>query len=83
MIIEFDCFLIDEVIAVGDARFRQRCQFELFEKRGDRAMILVSHSPAYIKAHCHRVCVLLRGRLHPFDSIDDGFAFYNEHAAEQ
>jgi capsular polysaccharide transport system ATP-binding protein len=83
MIIEFDCFLIDEVIAVGDARFRQRCQFELFEKRGDRAMILVSHSPSYIKAHCHRVCVLLRGTLHPFDSIDDGFAFYNEHAAEQ
>ncbi len=83
MIIEFDCFLIDEVIAVGDARFRQRCQYELFEKRGDRAMILVSHSPAYIKAHCHRVCVLLRGQLHGFSEVEEGFAFYNEHAAEQ
>ena len=33
MAIEFDCFLIDEVIAVGDARFHDRCAHELFERR--------------------------------------------------
>jgi ABC-type polysaccharide/polyol phosphate transport system ATPase subunit len=44
---------------------------------------LVSHSPAYIKAYCHRVCVLLRGQLHGFSEVEEGFAFYNEHAAEQ
>ena len=31
--IDFDCFLIDEVIAVGDSRFQVRCNEELFEKR--------------------------------------------------
>jgi ABC-type polysaccharide/polyol phosphate transport system ATPase subunit len=31
MIIEFDCFLIDEIAAVGDARFHDRCNHELFE----------------------------------------------------
>ena len=35
MAIEFDCYLIDEVIAVGDARFHEKCQIELFEKRKD------------------------------------------------
>ena len=33
MAIEFDCYLIDEVISVGDARFHAKCQRELFEKR--------------------------------------------------
>jgi capsular polysaccharide transport system ATP-binding protein len=82
MIIEFDCFLIDEIVAVGDDRFGQRCQYELFEKRSDRAMVIVSHNPRYIRAHCHRVAVLVRGRLHDFDSIDEGYEFYQAHAAE-
>ena len=43
MVIEFDCFLIDEIVAVGDARFHEKCNYELFERRGDRAMIIVSH----------------------------------------
>lgn len=83
MIIEFDCFLIDEVIAVGDDRFKKRCQEELFEKRKDRAMIMVSHSAQFIKSHCTRVCVLLRGRLHHFARIEKGFAFYHARAAQQ
>src|SRR5437763_4030387 len=32
MTIDFDCYLIDEVLSVGDARFRDRCKVELFEK---------------------------------------------------
>lgn len=78
MIIEFDCFLIDEIIAVGDARFHEKCNHELFEKRGDRAMIIVSHDPNYIRQHCTRATVLHGGRLHEFPSIDQAFDFYNE-----
>lgn len=82
MVIDFDCYLIDEVVAVGDDRFRERCQTELFQKRGDRAMVIVSHSPAYIRAHCDRTAVLLGGKLHHFDSVDEGFAFYQQHRLE-
>jgi len=82
MIVEFDCYLIDEVMAVGDARFTERCQEELFEKRGDRAMVIVTHSEDYVRRHCDRVAVLLRGELHHFDSIDQGFDFYQRHASE-
>lgn len=73
MIIEFDCFLIDEIGAVGDARFHDRCNHELFGKRGDRAMVLVSHDPAYLRDHCNRFALLHEGRLVQFDDFDAAY----------
>jgi len=81
MVVEFDCFLIDEIVAVGDARFHDKCNYELFERRGDRAMIIVSHFPEYIRLHCTRAAVLLKGGLVHTASIDDAFAIYDEERA--
>lgn len=78
MAIEFDCFLIDEVMVVGDKRFHDRCHDELFRKRKDRAFILVSHDAEVIKLYCERACVLHQGRLTEFDSVDAAYEFYNE-----
>jgi capsular polysaccharide transport system ATP-binding protein len=78
MVIEFDCFLIDEIIAVGDARFHEKCNHELFIKRADRAMIIVSHDPTYIREHCTRAAVLVNGQLHHPASLDEAFDFYHE-----
>jgi len=78
MVIEFDCFLIDEIIAVGDANFHQKCLVELFEKRADRAKIIVSHQTRYIREHCSRASVLAGGKLHHFDDLDEAFAFYED-----
>ena len=78
MVIEFDCFLIDEIVAVGDARFHQKCNHELFDKRGDRAMIIVSHEIGYIKEHCQRASVLHEGSLRHFEDVDEAHAFYTE-----
>jgi len=77
MAIEFDCFLIDEVVAVGDARFRAKCEEELFVKRGDRAMIIVSHSSSYVRKHCDRAAVLDGGVLHHFDDVDEAYQYYD------
>ena len=77
MAIEFDCFLIDEVVAVGDARFQEKSNEELFVKRADRAMIIVSHNDAYIRTHCDRAAVLAGGTLHHFATIDDAYDYYN------
>ena len=76
MAVEFDCFLIDEVVAVGDARFHDRCAHELFDRRRDRAMIIVSHEPHYIRDHCDRACVLQGNRLHEFADVAGAYAFY-------
>jgi capsular polysaccharide transport system ATP-binding protein len=76
MVIEFDCFLIDEVVAVGDDRFTQKCQHELFEKRRDRAMIIVSHNHDYIQQHCERTVLLKNGKLILFDDVDEAYHDY-------
>ncbi len=76
MAVEFDCFLIDEVIAVGDSRFHEKCRIELFERRKDRAMIFVSHHADFIRAHCHRAAVLHDGRLTSHDNLDRAFEHY-------
>jgi ABC-type polysaccharide/polyol phosphate transport system ATPase subunit len=78
MVVEFDCFLIDEIIAVGDARFHEKCHVELFEKRADRAMIIVSHDSGYIRAHCDRIGVLNGGGLSMFEDVEEGFQFYEQ-----
>ena len=83
MVIEFDCYLIDEVIAVGDDRFKERCQHELFEKRRDRAMIIVSHQADFIRNHCDDAVVLTCGKLHSFPNVEEGFQFYHAHADEK
>jgi capsular polysaccharide transport system ATP-binding protein len=81
MVVEFDCFLIDEIVSVGDARFQEKCRIELFEKRKDRTMILVSHDPGFIRAHCEHASVLVEGKLTSFEHVDDAFTFYQEHSA--
>ena len=75
--VEFDCYLIDEVIAVGDSRFSEKCKYELFEKRKDRSIILVSHSPAAIKEYCDNAMVLNNGIMHKFDNMDEAYKFYH------
>ncbi|AMU04871.1 ATP-binding protein [Burkholderia cenocepacia] len=80
MAIEFECFLIDEIIAVGDSRFHAKCHHELFERRRDRALIIVSHDAGYIREHCDRAAVLAQGKLHSFEQIDDAYAFYQNSA---
>jgi len=67
--VDFDCYLIDEVIAAGDQNFQLRCHEELFDKRADRALILASHVPEIVKSYCSRALVLHRGRAKMFDDL--------------
>lgn len=77
MVVEFDCFLIDEIIAVGDHRFHEKCQIELFEKRADRSMIIVSHDADFVAKHCDKAAVLLNKTLHCFDHTEQAYEFYH------
>ncbi|WP_366519518.1 ABC transporter ATP-binding protein [uncultured Erythrobacter sp.] len=74
MITEFDCFLIDEVSAVGDARFHARCNYELFERRADRAMIIVSHNTSYINNHCNKFALLHDAKLKLYDDFEEAYS---------
>jgi capsular polysaccharide transport system ATP-binding protein len=75
--IDFDCYLVDEIIAAGDQRFQRRSHEELFEKRADRSMILASHIGDIVKAYCSRALVLHRGRGKVFDDLDLALDIYD------
>jgi ABC-type polysaccharide/polyol phosphate transport system ATPase subunit len=81
MTVDFECYLIDEVIAVGDARFHEKCLIELFEKRADRAKIIVSHDINYIRAHCQSAAVISQGKLIYFEDLEEAFQFYTDVAS--
>jgi capsular polysaccharide transport system ATP-binding protein len=74
--IEFDCYLIDELVAVGDARFQQKCQEELFGQRADRAFIMASHDVHLVAAHCHKALVIEGGKAKLFDDVDEAVEIY-------
>ncbi|WP_205925963.1 ATP-binding cassette domain-containing protein [Rhizobium sp. P38BS-XIX] len=75
--VDFDCYLIDEVLAVGDKRFQERSFQELFVKRKDRAMIIVGHNLNMIGDLCKTALVLKNGRGRVFDDIEAAFRIYS------
>lgn len=77
VVIEFDCYLIDEVIMVGDARFYERCREELFVKRADRALIIVSHDMHFVKEICDRSVVIHDRKMVECSSVQEGIDLYH------
>lgn len=74
--IEFDCYLIDEVILVGDQSFQRKCHEELFTKRGDRAMIIVSHDMHTVRNVCDRAFIIRDGVANYHEDIDSAVEEY-------
>jgi len=74
--IEFDCYLIDELVAVGDARFQQKCQEELFERRASRSFMMASHDTHLIARHCDRALIIESGKAKVFEDIDEAVEVY-------
>jgi capsular polysaccharide transport system ATP-binding protein len=77
MAIEFDVYLIDEVLAVGDARFQAKCQEAFTHRRKNAGLIVVSHSMPTINAYCDRAGVLVDGQVIMFDNVGKAIEMYN------
>jgi ABC-type polysaccharide/polyol phosphate transport system ATPase subunit len=69
-----DVLLIDEVLAVGDASFQQKCTDVFHEMRdSDKTVVLVTHDMQAVEAYCHRAMLLHDGELlHIGDPEDVG-----------
>jgi ABC-type polysaccharide/polyol phosphate transport system ATPase subunit len=60
--VDADILLIDEVLAVGDAAFQQKCYDEFYRLRDEgRTMILVTHDMSAVERFCDRAVLLERG----------------------
>jgi ABC-2 type transport system ATP-binding protein len=59
-----DVLILDEIFAVGDAGFKERCQdrYRELHRRG-HSMLLVSHDPRTIATFCERALLLEGGRI--------------------
>jgi len=75
--IEFDCYLIDEVILVGDQNFQRKCHHELFEKRADRTMVIASHDMNTIRDICNRGVVIHNGVANDHNDVTEAIAEYD------
>ena len=62
--VDADILLIDEVLAVGDAAFQQKCFDEFFRMREEgKTIVLVTHDMGAVERFCHRAMLLERGHL--------------------
>ena len=76
MAFDFDYYLIDEVMAVGDPQFREKGAKLLRQRLANANVILVSHSMADIRKHCDMVVHVNRGNTVLYTDIEAGIAAY-------
>jgi len=67
--VDFECYIVDEVTAVGDARFRRRCEEELLARRDKATLIMTSHDPYVLELYCTRGALLYGGALTFYDTV--------------
>lgn len=76
MAIPFECYLIDETLAVGDARFQKRCGEVFSQRRAHADIILISHSMKTIRDYCKSGIILANGRAVIYDDVNDAIEVY-------
>jgi capsular polysaccharide transport system ATP-binding protein len=76
MSIQFDYYLIDEVIAVGDPSFKRKSKLVLSERLQNSTVLLVSHSSSIMKEFCQHGIVVEGGRLLEFSSLTKAIKYY-------
>lgn len=79
MAIEFDFYLIDEIISVGDARFKAKCAQAFMTKSHKSNMIMVSHSEKTLNDFCNCAFWLREGSIYYFENVKTALAEYNNY----
>lgn len=76
MAFDFDVFLIDELTAVGDARFREKSRQALLAKKGQANYIMVSHNINELIRDCDSLILLSKEKLELYEDVDKGLETY-------
>ncbi|WP_226645127.1 ABC transporter ATP-binding protein [Microbulbifer variabilis] len=74
--VEFDVYLIDEVMSVGDVHFRRKCETVISEKRTSSSFIIVTHAMSVLKKNCDVGIYIGDGQVRVYHSIDKAIALY-------
>ena len=76
--IPFDTYLIDEVTATGDARFKRKSKGIFRERMKKSSAIMVSHSMKDIRGFCDAGLVLHEGKIENYDEVNDAIKRHEE-----
>ncbi len=77
--VEPEVLLVDEVLAVGDTSFQQKCLRRIRElKSGGTAIVFVSHDLATVRSLCDRAMFLLQGEVQAIDKTEPVIRRYYE-----
>jgi capsular polysaccharide transport system ATP-binding protein len=74
-------YLVDEVMAVGDASFKNKSQKAMRELATKAGLIIVAHSEGTIRQFCQSVVWLRDGKAYWYDSVNKGLREYKENVA--
>lgn len=77
MAFDFDYYLIDEVMSVGDAQFKRKCADAFKEKLQKANVVLVSHSMPEIEKLCDIVLLVRDGGIQVYEDVAEGIKAYN------
>lgn len=78
MAIDFGCYLVDEITAVGDARFKKKCSKVFQRKLQTSKIVMISHSETTIKKFCDSAYILENGELNYFEDVDEAIKMHNK-----
>ncbi|EFD0342274.1 ABC transporter ATP-binding protein [Escherichia coli] len=79
MAFKFDYYLVDEVTAVGDARFKKKCADLFKERHRDSSFLMVSHSLSSLKEFCDVALFVARdNRVSFLDDIEEAINLYQD-----
>ena len=73
---EFDYYLVDEAMSVGDAHFKKKASDAFKEKVGKANIILVTHGMTQVRTMCDLVLVLHGGKATLYDDVEEGIKVY-------
>jgi capsular polysaccharide transport system ATP-binding protein len=76
MAVQFDFYLVDEVLAVGDQRFQEKCRRAFAERRANATIVMISHQPATLRLFCDTAAVLHAGKLIFYDTVEQAMRMY-------
>jgi capsular polysaccharide transport system ATP-binding protein len=78
MAFDFDVYLIDEVTAAGDQRFREKSKQVLMDRKKKADFLMVDHNLWGLKLHCDRAFILDGGKIEEFSDLDEAVAVHTE-----
>ncbi|GGI77217.1 ABC transporter ATP-binding protein [Legionella impletisoli] len=76
MAFDFDFYIVDEAFAVGDVRYKQKCQEAFAEKAERKGIIMVSHSISIIREFCDRGILFQEGKITESQDVEEIINLY-------